>query len=88
MNYNGERRSDATKLEMFLQRTAAGFERVVTSSVFNQRLTTGSNGYDEPIGGKLFQTPAAAAGRAMFEYFDRGITSSTVIADRSSRREQ
>jgi len=40
---------------MFIQYSAAGYERV-KSSVFNLRLNTGSGGDDETKGGKLFQT--------------------------------
>ena len=59
------------------------------SSVFNLRLNAEIDGVDETTGGKLFQTRAAATGNAqsqIVEYFDRGMTSATVFADRSRRR--
>ena len=71
-----------------VQYSAAGYERV-KSSVFNLRLNTDSDGDDETIGGKLFQTRAAATGNArspIVECFDRGMTSAAVFADRSRRR--
>jgi len=48
---------------MFVQYSAAGYERV-KSSVFNLRLNTRRDGDDETKGGKLFQTRAAATGNA------------------------
>ena len=55
------------------------------SSLFNLRLNTASNGDDETIGDKLFQTRAAATGNArspIVECFIRGMTSAAVFADR------
>jgi hypothetical protein len=62
----------------------------VKSSVFNLRLNTASDGDDETMGGKLFQTRAAATGNArspIVECLIRGMTSAAVFADRSRLRE-
>jgi len=62
---------------LYFQRSAAGFE-CVKSSVFNLHLKSGSDGGDETKTGNV-RSP-------IVEWFDRGMTSVVVFADRSRRR--